>query len=391
MANFTRGEIAEIDAGVRPAGCLKTMTFDAGIESGALAGKAALTTVLTGANNDMVFTAEANGVAYNDVSVEYRDPGFPSYTIKTIMEGAKAIVVLLGTNSGTKANATITTDATEVTVGDTVTLGTGNDARTYTFKTTMTAPYDVKRDGTAATTLANLKKAINATGTEGTEYYAGLSVHPSVTATDIDATTLKVEAKAIGTYGNAIEKSESSSHLDWDGTGAYLTGGLAYAVTSTAAQVKTSIEASTAAAALVDIANSGADTGAGAVTTMAQSYLTTGSDGKVPLFTVTGTVVGSLRGYCETDLTGANATLVHGITGSTNLLIPIITCTTIDAGKGIDNTGLVANGLPLLVKPTTLFAGEVFATTATAATTAGKIHYVLDWIGMTSGATVEPA
>lgn len=115
-----------------------------------------------------------------------------------------------------------------------------------------------------------------------------------------------------------------------------------------------------------------------------------GAQGTVKLFAITGAVVGSLRGYCETDLTGASATLVHGISGSTSLFIPIITGTTIDAGYGIDSTGLVPRGVALAVKPTVVFAGDIIATVATADVTAGKIHYVFDYVALTADATVTP-
>lgn len=51
------------------------------------------------------------------------------------------------------------------------------------------------------------------------------------------------------------------------------------AVLSTATQVKAAIDGNTAAAALVSVANSGADTGAGNVTALAATALTGGIDG----------------------------------------------------------------------------------------------------------------
>lgn len=112
----------------------------------------------------------------------------------------------------------------------------------------------------------------------------------------------------------------------------------------------------------------------------------------MPLFKVQGACLVSLRGYVETSLTGATATLVHGKAGATNDLIPILTCTTLVAGAGIDKSAaVVARGTALDKTPLkTYFDGDVInATNATAAITAGKIHYICDFIPLTEGAGVE--
>jgi hypothetical protein len=112
----------------------------------------------------------------------------------------------------------------------------------------------------------------------------------------------------------------------------------------------------------------------------------------MPLFKVTGNCLVSLRGYVETTLVGATATLVHGKAGATNDLIPILTCTTLVAGAGIDSTAtVVARGTALAKSPVkTYFDGDVInATDATAAITAGKINYICDFLPLTPGAGVE--
>jgi hypothetical protein len=83
---------------------------------------------------------------------------------------------------------------------------------------------------------------------------------------------------------------------------------------------------------------------------------------------------------------------VHGVTGTTNMLIPILTSTTLVAPKGIDKSAaVVARGTALDKVPLWLVQDEdIFATTATAATAAGKIHYALDFIAVSENATVEP-
>lgn len=120
------------------------------------------------------------------------------------------------------ASATLTTDNTELTDGDTVTIGT----TIYRFKDTPEQAYDVQRHGTTAdTTLGNLVKAINATGTEGVEYFAGTLIHPDVSAGAVSSHATVLTAKVKGVSGNAIAKSENSTHLSFD-AGAYLTGGV---------------------------------------------------------------------------------------------------------------------------------------------------------------------
>lgn len=125
--------------------------------------------------------------------------------------------------TGVKASAVLTSDNTEVTDGDTVKV---NDI-TYRFKDTMAAKNDVKRHGTNAdTTLANLVAAINLSGTKGVEYYAGTEAATGVVAGAVTSHATTITADAYGVLGNLFPKAETSSHLDWDGTGAYFTGGV---------------------------------------------------------------------------------------------------------------------------------------------------------------------
>lgn len=112
----------------------------------------------------------------------------------------------------TKATQTLTSDATNVTDGDTVVIG----SITYRFKNTLAQAYDVKIGASAAATLDNLKAAINASGTDGTEYYAGTYAHPDVIATTNTDTTQLIQAvSAKASIGNAIVTTEASTHLSW--------------------------------------------------------------------------------------------------------------------------------------------------------------------------------
>lgn len=112
---------------------------------------------------------------------------------------------------GAHATNTLTSDATNVADGETVVIG----AITYRFKDTMLAAYDVQIGADAETSLANLKKAINASGTPGTHYFAGTLAHPLVVAGTATATTLQVWARLIGTASNTLATTETSGHLSW--------------------------------------------------------------------------------------------------------------------------------------------------------------------------------
>lgn len=136
-----------------------------------------------------------------------------------------------GTNGtfATLASQTLTSDATNVSDGETCTIG----SIVYRFKTSIAQAYDILIGASAAATLDNLKDAINGSGTVGTTYYAGTYPHPKVVATTNTNTTQVVVARAIGTDGaaigtteaNAIATTETSAHLSWGA--ATLAGGVA--------------------------------------------------------------------------------------------------------------------------------------------------------------------
>jgi hypothetical protein len=115
---------------------------------------------------------------------------------------------------GSHAESVLTSDATNVADAETVTIGT----TVYRYKDTMALAYDVKRGADAATSLDNLKAAINASGTPGTEYFAGTLAHPTVVATTNTDTTQKIVARVPGTAANAAATTETSAHLSWADT-----------------------------------------------------------------------------------------------------------------------------------------------------------------------------
>lgn len=75
------------------------------------------------------------------------------------------------------------------------------DGKTYTFQTTLTnVDGHVKIGADAATSLGNLKAAINLSAGAGTKYAAATTLHPTVTAGVIDATApIPAEATLVST------------------------------------------------------------------------------------------------------------------------------------------------------------------------------------------------
>lgn len=98
------------------------------------------------------------------------------------------------------------------------------DPTTGTPDGSMGDPYLVDVGSDDEESLANLRAAINATGTPGTTYSEEITTpHATVQATASDTTTLTVQCLFRGTAGNAIVVTITGDHLAWDnGT---LTGG----------------------------------------------------------------------------------------------------------------------------------------------------------------------
>ena len=135
---------------------------------------------------------------------------------------------------GSHAETIITSDTTAPVDGKIVTIGT----TVYRYKTVLAQAYDVAIGASAAAALDNLKAAINATGTPGTEYFAGTLVHPDWIATDNADTTQKIVARAPGVGVNADPTTTDDTHLSWeDTTGGGGTGSSVAGVTTAASHV----------------------------------------------------------------------------------------------------------------------------------------------------------
>lgn len=120
--------------------------------------------------------------------------------------------------TGAAATGTLTSDNTNVSNNDTVTIG----GQVYTFKTALTpAANEVLIGADADSSLTNLVSAINGAGTPGTDYAANTPVNSFVTAGAVAAHATTVTASNIAFLNTAT--TETSSHLSWGG--ATLSGG----------------------------------------------------------------------------------------------------------------------------------------------------------------------
>ncbi len=137
--------------------------------------------------------------------------------------GALSLVAALGE----KLNGVLSVGATETLTGtvnftdaETIELG----GKTYTFQTVLTdVDGNVLIGGDLATSMANLRAAINLDAGAGTTYATSMTTNGSATATDT-ATTVVATAIIGGTGGNLITSTEAAANASW-GAGT-LSGGL---------------------------------------------------------------------------------------------------------------------------------------------------------------------
>jgi hypothetical protein len=102
------------------------------------------------------------------------------------------------------------TTLTGGTAAETITIG----SKVYTFKDTLNTAgsataIQVKIGASATLSLANLRKAINATGTPGLEYSFGGTADANVVASASDATTVTLWGRVAGTSLNTVATTET--------------------------------------------------------------------------------------------------------------------------------------------------------------------------------------
>jgi hypothetical protein len=88
---------------------------------------------------------------------------------------------------------------------DTITI----DAQVYRLMTTPDQAFDIDLGADEDATKVNIIAAINASGTEGVEYFAGTTEHPTVSAAAFIVDDALFTAKTPGTAGDAIVFTET--------------------------------------------------------------------------------------------------------------------------------------------------------------------------------------
>lgn len=130
------------------------------------------------------------------------------------------------TSAGVKATGTLTASGV-FSNGETITIG--DVVYTMLIALTNTVANEILIGVSAAASLDNIKQAVNQGDTEGggegqaTNYSTGTVPNPKVTATTNAATTQVVEARHIGTAGNAIVTTETGANSAW-GAGTLASG-----------------------------------------------------------------------------------------------------------------------------------------------------------------------
>jgi len=157
------------------------------------------------------------GVEYYFGTAEHPDVSAAAFATDDCVLTAKAM--------GAAGDAIATTETFDhvSNVFDAATLGTttaGVDPDTMTIGTTVyrfaDAPeqaYDIDMGGSEAQTKLNLVAAINGTGTEGVEYFAGTEEHPTVSAAAFATDDCVLTAKSTGAAGDAIATTETFTHV----------------------------------------------------------------------------------------------------------------------------------------------------------------------------------
>ncbi len=161
----------------------------------------------------------------NELAMRARVVGLDPSTIPNDSKLEQKVLWLeryAGAVTGTAPASTLTSDNTELSDGDTVTI----NLRVYRFKNTPAQINDIKRDGTTAdTTLGNFVKAINGTGLgDGSDYFAGTQTNAHVSAGAVTAHATLLTSRDAGVNGD-IATTTTAAHLSW--TGATLKAGTA--------------------------------------------------------------------------------------------------------------------------------------------------------------------
>lgn len=147
--------------------------------------------------------------------------------------------VNLSGGSTAAAVGTLTSDNTNAAATETVTIG----SVVYTFRASpSTTANEVKVGADADASLLNLIRAINLTGTPGTDYGSATVIHPQVSAAaSVTSHAFLVTAKIPGAGANSFATTETSAHLSWGAS--TLASGVSPTATEFTAALTTAINA----------------------------------------------------------------------------------------------------------------------------------------------------
>lgn len=166
--------------------------------------------------NVLILGTSANGTQFlGTTDITEGTPGFyPSGSV-TGMKRIVANTAIYVTSYGNQATGTLTSNNTAPSDGDTVTIG----STTYTFKTALTPTAgEVLINSTADAALLNLIRAINHSGTAGTDYAnSGVTAvaNTQVTAaTSVTSHAFAVTSILGGTQGH-YASTETAVTLSW--------------------------------------------------------------------------------------------------------------------------------------------------------------------------------
>jgi hypothetical protein len=119
------------------------------------------------------------------------------------------------------------------------------------------------------------------------------------------------------------------------------------------------------------------------------SELTTGTVDTHTLFTVTGNVLATVFGVCDTSLVGA-ATIEVGVAGNTaQLLAQIANATTLDDGDVYVDADTEAGAGVIPSMQVINDGADIILTIGAAAVTAGKVDFYCLWRPLSSGSSVS--
>lgn len=241
------GNVVVIGSVTYTARVVPTVAYDVALGANTEAFLANLYATINGtATPDQAYTTPVNtqvvAVAKDatTITVRGRVPGTSLNTVATTGTALRTVWADTTLGGGTGASdAGVTTAAATVTIGSTV--YTCVDALSETYGATA-IPYQFIKGASEATMLDNLKLAVNATGTAGTQYSTGTLVHPTVVATTNTDTVQTFRSRSIGTAAqttaiNAIATTETMANTAFaDTTLGGGTGNSNPAVTTDASQ-----------------------------------------------------------------------------------------------------------------------------------------------------------